>query len=67
MEVLLRSERDLYYVFEQPAQSWGFKMPFMQTLKILGCMCLDPICANIYFLLCLHIFTVYTVIICNMF
>jgi hypothetical protein len=33
ISILIRMGRKLYYIFEQPAQSWGFKLPSMVQLK----------------------------------
>ena len=32
MKVLMVLRRKIYYVFEQPAQSWAFKLPEMKEL-----------------------------------
>lgn len=41
VRLLLRSKRGLFFVIEQPAQSWAFKLPWMIGVKALGSMWLD--------------------------
>ena len=36
MEILIRPERGIIFILEQPVSSWAFKMPFMQALQTLA-------------------------------
>ena len=38
MEALAHLERKIFFVFEQPAQSYGFKLPQMQNLQVVAGM-----------------------------
>jgi hypothetical protein len=42
MEILILCGRGLFYVFEQPASSWAFKLPCMRRVIELADMFLGP-------------------------
>ena len=39
IRVLMRAKRDLYYMVEQPSQSWAFKASWMKGIACLGSLC----------------------------